>query len=104
MLLMAEVNLPVSALRRQIASTLDVVVQVERMRDGKRRVVNITEIVGLEGDQYLTHDLFHFDYQQMDVNGDLVGEFLSTKILPRFSEKARYYQLESQLKQAMGVR
>ncbi|WP_017221547.1 CpaF family protein [Moritella dasanensis] len=104
MLLMAEVNLPVSALRRQIASTLDVVVQVERMRDGKRRVVNITEVVGLEGDQYLTHDLFHFDYQKMDVNGDLVGEFLSTKILPRFSEKARYYQLESQLKQAMGVR
>jgi pilus assembly protein CpaF len=104
MLLMAEVNLPVSALRRQIASTLDVVVQVERMRDGKRRVVNITEVVGLEGDQYLTHDLFHFDYQQMDVNGDLIGEFLSTKILPRFSEKARYYQLESQLKQAMGVR
>ena len=103
MLLMAEVNLPISALRRQIASTLEVIVQVERMRDGKRRVVNITEVVGLEGDQYLTHDLFHFDYQHMDVNGDIVGQFLSTKILPRFSEKARYYQLESQLKQALGV-
>ncbi|QUM84534.1 MULTISPECIES: CpaF family protein [unclassified Moritella] len=104
MLLMAEVNLPVSALRRQIASTLDVIVQVERMRDGKRRIVNITEIVGLEGDQYLTHDLFHFDYQHTDAHGDIVGQFLSAKILPRFSEKARYYQLESQLKQALGVR
>ena len=73
------------------------------MRDGKRRVVNITEIVGLEGEQYLTQDLFRFNYQQQDASGNILGSYVSGKVLPRFSEKARYYQLEQQLKQALGV-
>ena len=103
MLLMAEARLPLSAIRRQVASTLDVVIQIERMRDGRRRVVNIAEIVGLEGEQYLTHDLFRFNYEDQDAQGNLLGQFVSAKTLPRFGHKARYYQLENQLKRVMGV-
>ena len=103
MLLMAEARLPLSALRRQIASTIDIVVQIERMRDGKRRVVCITEVVGLEGDQYLTHDLFRFNYQDQDSQGNVLGQFVSGKMLPRFAEKARYFQLDAQLKSVMGI-
>ncbi|MEJ2765077.1 CpaF family protein [Photobacterium sp. MCCC 1A19761] len=103
MLLLAEARLPLPALRRQIASTLDVVIQIERMRDGRRRVVGITEVVGLEGDQYVLNDLFRFEYQEQDAQGNIQGRFVSTRTLPRFSHKARYYQLEGQLKQVMGV-
>ncbi|WP_428451392.1 CpaF family protein [Photobacterium kasasachensis] len=103
MLLMAEARLPLSAIRRQVASTLDVVIQIERMRDGRRRVVNIAEIVGLEGEQYLTHDLFRFNYEDQDAQGNLLGQFVSAKTLPRFGHKTRYYQLETQLKRVMGV-
>lgn len=103
MLLMAEARLPLSALRRQIASTIDIVIQIERMRDGKRRVVCITEVVGLEGDQYLTHDLFRFNYEDQDSQGNVRGQFVSGKTLPRFASKARYYQLDTQLKIVMGV-
>ncbi|UXI03627.1 CpaF family protein [Photobacterium sp. TY1-4] len=103
MLLLAEARLPLPALRRQIASTLDVVIQIERMRDGRRRVVGITEVIGLEGDQYVLNDLFRFEYQEQDTQGNIHGRFVSTRTLPRFSPKARYYQLEGQLKQVMGV-
>ena len=103
MLLMAEVNLPATALRRQIAGTIDIIVQIERMRDGLRRVTHITEVVGLEGEQYLTRDLFSFDYQGQSSQGNVVGQFVSGKIVPDFIEKARYYQLETRLKQVMGV-
>lgn len=103
MLLMADVNLPATALRRQIAATIDIIVQIERMRDGKRRVTHITELVGLEGDQYLTQDLFRFDYLGQDSQGNVLGQFLSAQTVPKFIEKARYYQLDTRLKQVMGV-
>ena len=103
MLLMSEAQLPLAALRRQIASTINIVIQIERMRDGKRRVVNITELVGLEGEQYLSQDLFHFEKQSQDFEGNITGQFICSKTLPRFAEKAHYYNLTKQLKTAMGI-
>ena len=103
MLMMAQSNLPLLALRRQVADTIDVVVQVERMRDGKRRVVAITEILGLEGDQYVSQDLYRYISSGEDVQGNLIGTFKSSRTLPQFAAKAAHYQLEPQLRRAMEL-
>ncbi|WP_394126463.1 CpaF family protein [Vibrio hepatarius] len=103
MLMMAQSNLPLFALRRQVADTIDVVVQVERMRDGKRRVVAITEIIGLEGEQYVTQDLYRYVMSGEDVQGNLQGTYQSSRTLPQFVTKATYYQLEPLLRRAMEL-
>jgi pilus assembly protein CpaF len=103
MLMMAQSNLPLFALRRQVADTIDVVVQVERMRDGKRRVVAITEIIGLEGEQYVTQDLYRYVMNGEDVQGNLQGVYQSSRTLPQFVTKAAYYQLEPLLRRAMEL-
>lgn len=103
MLMMAQSNLPLFALRRQVADTIDVVVQVERMRDGKRRVVAITEIIGLEGEQYVTQDLYRYVMSGEDVQGNLQGVYQSSRTLPQFATKAAYYQLEPLLRRAMEL-
>ncbi|ANW26848.1 pilus assembly protein CpaF [Vibrio coralliilyticus] len=103
MLMMAQSTLPLFALRRQVADTIDVVVQVERMRDGKRCVVAITEVIGLEGEQYVTNDLYRFEVQGEDHQGQLLGKYMSARSLPAFASKAQYYQLDSQLRSAMEL-
>lgn len=103
MLMMAQSSLPLFALRRQVADTIDVVVQVERMRDGKRRIVAITEIQGLEGEQYVTQDLYRYEHSGEDVQGNLIGQFKSARIMPYFAERAGYYQLDTQLRNAMEL-
>lgn len=103
MLLMAQSSLPLYALRRQVADTIDVVIQIERMRDGKRRVVAITEVQGLEGEQYITQDLYRYVVQGEDVQGNVLGQYKSASSMPQFTEKAAYYQLETQLRHAMEM-
>ncbi len=103
MLMMSQATLPLFSLRRQIANTIDVVIQVERMRDGKRRIVSITEVQGLEGEQYITQDLFAFKPLSEDQQGNLIGEYKSTKCVPSFNEKAKYHQLDAQLRVAMEL-
>ena len=103
MLMMAQSTLPLCALRRQIADTIDIVIQVDRMRDGKRRIVAITEVVGIESDQYITQDLYHFDTHGEDHQGKILGEYVSARRLPSFVAKAQHYQLDSQLRAAMRL-
>ncbi|WP_114784093.1 CpaF family protein [Vibrio tetraodonis] len=103
MLMMAQSTLPLFALRRQIADTIDIVIQVDRMRDGKRRIVAITEVVGIESDQYITQDLYHFDTHGEDHQGKILGEYVSARRLPSFVAKAQHYQLDSQLRAAMRL-
>ncbi|MGF1753186.1 CpaF family protein [Vibrio makurazakiensis] len=103
MLMMSQATLPLFALRRQIADTIDVVIQVDRMRDGKRRVVSITEVLGLEGDQYVTQDLFAYHSHGEDTQGYLVGTYQSAKCMPSFAEKARHHKLENHLRSAMEL-
>ncbi|RSD32437.1 CpaF family protein [Vibrio pectenicida] len=103
MLMMAQSTLPLFALRRQIADTIDIIVQVDRMRDGKRRVVAITEVIGIESDQYVTQDLYHFDITGEDHQGKVLGQYVSARRLPTFVPKAQYYQLDAQLRSAMGL-
>lgn len=87
MVLMAGFDLPVKAIREQISSAIDLVVHQSRLRDGSRKVVNISEIVGMEGDTILLQDIFIFKESGVDLTGKLRGEFLSTGIRPRLLDK-----------------
>jgi pilus assembly protein CpaF len=83
MVLMAGMNLPVAAIRQQIASAIDIIVQQARMRDGSRKIVGICEVTGMEGDVIVTQDIFTYDYG----DGRSPGRFRPTGIKPRCSEK-----------------
>jgi pilus assembly protein CpaF len=87
MVLMAGAELPLLAIRQQIASAVDVIVQVARLQDGSRKIVQITEVVGLEEGIITTQDLFHFDQTGVDENRRVVGQFKPTGIRPRTLER-----------------
>lgn len=103
MIMMANANLPLTAIRRQIASAIQLIVQIERMRDGARRVTQIVEIMGMEGDVIITQILFHFNYDVSAYGSSIQGSFDSTGMRPAFSERARHYGLENQLQEAMRL-
>ena len=86
MCLMAGADLPQRAIREQIASALDLVVQISRLKDGARKIINITEVQGMEGDQVVLQDVFVFE-QTAFVDGKVVGRLRPTGIRPKFSEK-----------------
>ena len=101
MVTMSSANLPLRAIRTQIASAVHLICQVSRMRDGQRRVTQITEIVGMEGDIITTHDLFAFKYAGEGTDGELRGAFESAGIRPRFLPRAQYYGLDKPLLDAI---
>ena len=101
MINMAGVNLPSTAIKTQIAGAVNLVVQVQRMRDGGRRTTHITEVVGMEGDVIVTQDLFHFEFTGEDENGKLTGAFKSSKVRPHCLQKAAYFGLDQALLEAM---
>jgi pilus assembly protein CpaF len=90
---MSGYDLPVRFIRAQIASAIHLIVQVARMRDGKRRITSITEIAGLDGDVIATQELFTYRLDGEGPGGELVGTFVSSGLRPRFHEKAEYYGL-----------
>ncbi|MBF6600088.1 MAG: CpaF family protein [Dehalococcoidia bacterium] len=87
MVLMAGFDLPVRAIREQIAAALHIIVQIARFPDGKRRVTHITEITGREGDTVTTQDLFVFQQERMDADGRVVGHLEPTGIVPTFIDE-----------------
>ena len=87
MVLMANLDLPVRAIREQIASAINLVIQLTRLPDGTRRVTHVTEIVGMEQDVITMHDLFTFAQQGIDANGRVIGEVQPTGIRPLFSDR-----------------
>ncbi len=99
---MAGVNLPAKAVRQQIAAAVHMIVQVSRMRDGVRRITNITEIVGMEGEIITTQELFTYQFEGETPDGKLKGSFNSTGLRPNFTPKAEYYGLDRALLEAMG--
>ncbi|HEY9746689.1 MAG TPA: CpaF family protein, partial [Oculatellaceae cyanobacterium] len=84
MVMMAGYDLPQKAIREQIASAVNVIIQASRLSDGSRRVMNITEVVGMEGEVVLLQDIFHFVQYGVDENKKIIGEFKPTGIRPRF--------------------
>jgi pilus assembly protein CpaF len=87
MIAMAGFDIPIRALRTQVSSALQIIVQARRMTGGKRKVVSVTEITGMEGDQIQIHDLFVFEQQGVDGEGNALGKFVATGIRPRCAER-----------------
>ena len=94
MVLMGAVGLPSAAIRQQIVSAIDVIVQVQRMRDGMRRITQVTEVVGQEGDVVVLQDLFTYEYDGENRDGTLRGEFRATGVRPQFLPRLRYFGLD----------
>jgi len=99
---MAGVNLPSRAVRTQIAAAIDMIVQISRMRDGIRRVTNVTEVVGMEGDVITTQELFAYHFEGEMPDGKLKGRFESSGLRPHFTQRAEYYVLDRALLEAMA--
>ncbi len=102
MIAMGGYSLPSKTVREIITSSVDVIVQAARLRDGSRRITHITEVVGMEGEVIITQDLMTFDIEGEDTNGRIIGQHRSTGIgRPQFWEKARYFAEETRLAEAL---
>ena len=101
MVAMGGYNLPAKAVREQIASAVNVIVQAARLRDGSRKITHITEVIGMEGDVITLQDLFVFEFEGEDSRGRVIGRHRSTGLRPAFWDRARYYGLERDLAQAL---
>ncbi len=92
MVLMAGMDLPVKAIREQVASAVDLIVQQTSLKDGSRRITYVTEVVGMEGDIITLQDLFAFDYSAgWDENGKTKGSLRSKGLRPKFTEKVAHH-------------
>ena len=87
MVLMAGFEMPVRAIREQISSAIELILQQSRLKDGSRKITYITEVQHMEGDVITTQDLFRFEQTGMDADGELTGHFVSTGMQPGFMEK-----------------
>ena len=103
MVAMSGYNLPPKAMREQIASSINIIVQASRLRDGSRKITHITEIVGMEGETVTLQDLFTFEFLEESGDGKIIGEHQATGLRPKFWDKARYFGLEAKLQKALGL-
>ncbi len=104
MITMGGFSLPSRTIREMICSSVDVIVQAQRLRDGSRRITHVTEVMGMEGDVIVTQDIVLYDIVGEDPSGKLIGRHRSTGIgRPRFWERARYYGEEAHLAAALDA-
>lgn len=101
MIAMGGLNLPLLAVREQIASAVNVIIQVQRLRDGSRKVTHVSEITGMEGEVVTMQDLFHLEFLGEDEKGKLITRQKSTGLRPKFYDKARQYGVEKLVLDAM---
>jgi pilus assembly protein CpaF len=87
LVLMSGFDLPIRAIREQIASAVDAVVQIERMRDGTRKCTSITEVVGMEGDIVTMQELISFNSKGIDEDGKVLGDFQFSGVQPHAAKK-----------------
>ena len=103
MVMMANLSLPLKAIRMQLASAINLIVHIERMRDGIRRVQNIAEIAGMEGDVITVRDLFSFRYQSEKRDSTVDGVFEPTRMRPDFVSRAACFGLDRELLDRLGI-
>ncbi|MEM1044709.1 MAG: CpaF family protein [Pseudomonadota bacterium] len=104
MITMGGFSLPSKTIREMIVSSVDVIVQAMRLRDGSRRITHVTEVVGMEGDVIITQDVFLYDITGEDASGKIIGRHKSTGIgRPVFWERARYFGEENRLAAALDA-
>lgn len=94
MVLMANVDLPIKAIREQIASAIDLIVHQSRMRDGSRKILNVVEVQGMDGDKIIMQDIFNFEQSSIDPDGRVIGSFQPADIRPKMLEKFVQYGVE----------
>ncbi len=104
MITMGGFSLPAKTIKEMIVSSIDVILQAARLRDGSRRITHITEVLGAEGDVVTLQDLFVYEIRGEDANGRIIGQHRSTGIgRPRFWDRARYYGEEERLAAALDA-
>src|SRR5436853_5682781 len=91
MVMMSDIKVPKEAISRQIADSVDLIVQVKRLRDGSRRTTNVTEVIGMEGDVIVTQELFKFESLDETADGKILGEYRSMGLRPYTLEKAKMF-------------
>jgi pilus assembly protein CpaF len=102
MITMGGFSLPSRTIREMICSSVDVVIQAARLRDGSRRITHITEVMGMEGDVIITQDLFTYEFKGEGPDGQLNGAFKSSGLRPHFLPRAAYYGLDKVLMEAIA--
>lgn len=102
MIAMGGLNLPSAAVREQIASAVNVIIQVQRLRDGSRKVTHVSEITGMEGEVVTMQDLFSLEIAGEDANGKLISTQKSSGLRPKFYDKARQFGVEKLVLDAMA--
>jgi len=104
MILMGGFNLPSRTIREMITSSVDIIVQAARMRDGTRKITHVTEVLGLEGEVVTLQDLYVYDVTGEDANGRVAGRHRTTGIArPYFYEKARYFDEDKRLTETLAA-
>ena len=101
MVAMSGIKLPAAAVRRQIADAVNMIVQIQRMRDGMRRITKLVEITGMEDEVIVTKELFSYEFEGEDRDGELIGHFQGSGLRPHFLPRASYFGLEGRLLEAM---
>jgi pilus assembly protein CpaF len=104
MITMGGFTLPQRTIREMIVGSIDVVIQASRLRDGSRKIVSITEVMGLEGDVIVTQDIMRYEIDGEDKDGRLTGTHRGTGIgRPRFWERAKYFNMDADLGRALDA-
>jgi pilus assembly protein CpaF len=107
MVQMGNMGLPLRAIRTQIVGAVDLIVQVERQRDGKRRVTQVTDVLGMEGEMVTLNDIFHLEIAGESQGGELITHYKVNRARPSFHERLGYFQLDrawsAALEEASGV-
>ena len=103
MILMAGTNLPNRAMREQVSSALDLIIQASRLSDGTRRVVSVTEVTGMEGEVVTTQEIYRFRRRGVSPDGRIVGQFEPTGVRPAFTERLRVAGVELPSRMFEGV-
>jgi pilus assembly protein CpaF len=94
MVQMGNMGLPLRAIRTQIVGAVDMIVQVERQRDGKRRITQVTDVIGMEGDIVTLNDIFHLEVDGETQGGELITHYKTNRARPSFHERLGYCQLD----------
>ncbi|QIG79250.1 CpaF family protein [Stakelama tenebrarum] len=100
MVMMSDIKVPKEAISRQIADSVDLIIQVKRLRDGSRRVTNVTEVIGMEGPVIVTQELFKFEYLDESADGKIIGEYRSMGLRPYTLDKAKQFGFDQALLEA----
>jgi pilus assembly protein CpaF len=98
---MGQPGLPLRAIRTQIVSAVDVIVQIQRMRDGVRRITQMTEVIGLEGDIVTLNDVALYEFEGENPDGTLRGRYRLSRVRPRFAKRLAYFGVEQAWQNAL---